>query len=110
MEAKGAGVANWPSTVVSVVELADLSGTPTWFCYTPINDKQELAILKGEMVSLYEPSVVFSSFFCSTSQPFSVIFHSSFFHVFLYPSGLFYLTFPPTCSFLLCFAFLLPHL
>lgn len=53
MEVKGAGVASWPSTLtlVSVVELADLSGTPTWLCYTPINDKQELAILKGELVS-----------------------------------------------------------
>lgn len=48
MEAKGAGVANWPSTltVVSVVELADLSGTPTWHCYSPINDKEKLEILK----------------------------------------------------------------
>lgn len=54
MEVKGAGVASWPSTLtlVSVVELADLSGTPTWLCYTPINDKQELAIFKGELVSL----------------------------------------------------------
>lgn len=73
MEAKGAGVANWPSTlmVVSVVELADLSGTPTWFFYSPIKDKEELAILKGELVSLFQLSVVLSSFLCSTSQPFS---------------------------------------
>lgn len=54
MEAKGAGVTNWPSTLnlVSVVELADLSGTPTWFCYSPINDKEKLAILKKTGQSL----------------------------------------------------------
>lgn len=111
MEAKGAGVANWPPTVtvVSVVELAKLSGTPTWFCYYPINDKEELAVLKGELVSLYQLSVVFSFSLFYISAFLTAIFQSSLFHLFLYLSGIFHLTFPLTCSFLLCFAFLLLH-
>lgn len=55
-------------------------GPPPGFVPFPsmTGDFEELAIPKGELVSLYQPSVVFSSLFCPTSQPFSK--SSSLFH------------------------------
>lgn len=74
-------------------------------------DFEELAIPKGKLVSVYQPSVVFSSLFCPTSQPFSKSFSTPGFSTsFSFSLVFFSLPFLPTCSFPLCFAFLLTHL
>lgn len=67
-------------------------GPPPGFVPFPsmTGDFEELAIPKGELVSLYQPSVVFSSLFCPTSQPFSK--SSSLFHQLL--SALFFFPIP----------------